>query len=388
MNERADTAPPHIPDFDLIRVIGEGGFGRVCLARNQTTGRLRAVKVIALQCVGRSNPAGREINSITRLENNLAGRHPNLLAIHHVGKTAENLFYVMDLADDADGAAASNDAAYRPSSLKSHLENGRISPDDCLQYSRQLLAGLAFLHHSGMVHRDVKPANCLFLQGELKLADFGLLAASGPQVSRVGTQTYMPPDGRMDARADVYATGLVIYEMLSGLPAESFPRLGKNAQATIANPIYDTLMRTVLRACEPDPGNRFCDAGQMLDDLESRISNTGVYRSRPSRRTAIIGTVAVAAALCLAVVAGFWTRRPQPVHVNFITRPFEATVWLDGKQQLDEHGTPYRTPCTIENLPPRVFQTQFRHDSLGQLNLGPQDFARRRRIEATWSVEP
>ncbi len=98
--------PPHIPDYDLIRPIGEGGFGRVWLAANQTTGRLRAVKLIPLRRSGTTDAAGREIVSLTRLEANLGHRHQNLLGIHHVGKTADYLFYVMDLADDISGRSA------------------------------------------------------------------------------------------------------------------------------------------------------------------------------------------------------------------------------------------------------------------------------------------
>ena len=100
-----------------------------------------------------------------------------------------------------------------------------------MRYAGQLLAALACLHAAGMAHRDVKPANCLFFAGELKLADFGLLTAAGLAASRLGTLRYMPPDGYMDARADVYAAGLVIYEMISGLGAERFPSLGPRAKA-------------------------------------------------------------------------------------------------------------------------------------------------------------
>ncbi len=384
MNENADQTP-QVSDFDLIRMIGEGGFGQVWLAKSQATGRLRAVKVIPLRGGGSAgfagaDPAGREICSITRLEANLGSQHANLLNIHHVGKTAEHLFYVMDLADDVGGGAGTDDAGYRPSSLHGRLESGRLSGDECLQYARQLLAGLAFLHQSGMVHRDVKPANCLFLGGDLKLADFGLLTEAGPQVSRVGTQSYMPPDGRMDARADVYAAGLVIYEMLSGLPAESFPRLGKSAQEIVSDPTLDVLMKLALRACEPDPRKRFSDAQQMHDELEANLLATTAGRSRVPRRAMLAGMV-----LALGLVAvGFWASRPRLVHVNFVTHPFEATVWLDDTLQVDDDGTPYKTPCTITDLPARVHDVVFKHDGLEDRGVGSQDFAKQRRIEAEW----
>ena len=341
------------------------------------------MKVIPLRGIGDTDPAGREICSITRLEANLGRQHPNLLNIHHVGKTAEHLFYVMDLADDADGGPGRDDADYRPSSLQSRLDGGRLSADECLRYTRQLLAGLAFLHGSGMVHRDVKPANCLFLGGELKLADFGLLTEAGPQVSRVGTQTYMPPDGHMDARADVWAAGLVIYEMLSGLPAESFPRLGERAQQIVSDPVLDVLMRLALRACEPDPRKRFADARRMLDELQTNLSAANACRSRGPRR-AVVAIVGMALALGLTA-AGFWASRPRLVHVNFVTHPFEATILLDDIQQVDGDGTPYKTPCTIENLSARVHHVTFQHDERSDLILGPRDFAKDRRIEVEWN---
>ena len=374
--------PPEVSDFDLVRLIGEGGFGRVWLAASQTTGRLRAVKVIPLRAAGTTDPAGREITSITRLEANLRRQHPNLIDIHHVGKTAEHLFYVMDLADDAAGGAGSSEPGYRPATLGSRLEGGPLPPEQCLRCARQLLAGLAFLHESGMVHRDVKPANCLFVDGQLKLADFGLLTESNPQVSRVGTQQYMPPDGQMDARADVYAAGLVIYEMLSGLPAESFPRPGQRAREAVEDPILGVLTRLALRACEPEPRQRFPDARAMLAELESRASPSAAGRSRlPGRIVPAVAVLAVALAL---VAMGLWANRPRRVHVNFVTEPFEATVYLDDVLQVDDKQDPYRTPCTIENLPARAHRVTFKHDGLADLDVGPRDFSKQRRIEAEW----
>ena len=170
--------PPQAPDFDFVRPIGEGGFGQVWLAINRTTGQPRAVKVIPRAGANGRDPAGREIASLTRLEANLCRRHPNLLAIHHVGETPEHLFYVMDLADDISGKADPTSPEYRPATLENLLAAGPLDAADCQRYAEQLLAALVCLHEAGMVHRDVKPANCLFVGRELKLGDFGLLTAA------------------------------------------------------------------------------------------------------------------------------------------------------------------------------------------------------------------
>ena len=113
-----------VPDFDLLRPIGEGGFGQVWQARNRTTGQPRAVKLISLDRSGNRDPAGREIASLSRLEASIRCHHPNLLVIHHVGQTAEHLFYVMDLADDLAGQSDLASSEYRPATLASRLAAG------------------------------------------------------------------------------------------------------------------------------------------------------------------------------------------------------------------------------------------------------------------------
>jgi len=386
-----DNLPPTVSDYDLTRVIGEGGFGQVWLATNRATGHLRAVKVIPLHRSGATDPAGREITSITRLEANLRSQHPNLLNIHHVGMTDECLFYVMDLADDVSGGpvssgSASSQSSYRPATLQSRLEGGPLPPDVCCRCARQLLAGLASLHQAGMVHRDVKPANCLFVDGQLKLADFGLVAEADPQVSRVGTLKYMPPDGRMDARADVYAVGLVIYEMITGLPVESFPRPGDGAEEAVDSAILGTLNRVVLRACEPDPQRRFRDAREMLSGIQRSESRDADRRARPRRWVIGLATCAVVAGLA---ATAFWISRPSRVYINFVTDPFEATIYLDDELLVDEQGNPYTTPCTVEDLPARVCRVVFKHDDKRKdLDMGPQDLAKQTRIEAHWDSQP
>ena len=187
-------------------------------------GRVRAVKVVPLRGTGSTDPAGREIVSLSRLEQTARVRDPNLVTIHHVGGRP-NTLYIMAPADDVSGHPAACGEDYTPATLAGRLAAGPVSSDDCVRWSSQLLSALACLHREGLVHRDVKPANCLFIGGELKLADFGLLAQVDRSVSRVGTLAYMPPDGIMDTRADVYAAGLVIYEMITGLPSHRFPSL-------------------------------------------------------------------------------------------------------------------------------------------------------------------
>ncbi|MCL4195325.1 MAG: serine/threonine protein kinase, partial [Thermoguttaceae bacterium] len=371
------SAPPHIPGFDLIRPIGQGGFGQVWLAANQATRQQRAVKLIPLRA--QRNPAGREITSLVRLEKNLLHRHESLLAIHHVGKTDDHLFYVMDLADDLLGRTSPGDD-YRAATLEAILECGPLDVDLCFRSAEELLDGLASLHAAGMIHRDVKPANCLFVGGKLKLADFGLLAEAGPQISRLGTQTYMPPDGRMDARADVYAAGLVIYEMVSGLPAERFPQLAARAKKVATEPKLTALVQLALRACSAEPAARFRDAREMRQNLFELRRDAEAQPTLRSRSRLI--PAALAALFLVAILAwAAWFIPPRRTHVNFITDPFEATVYLDGRL-MQRDGDPYRTPCTIEDLPARPHHVEFRLDGRPPLDAGEQDFSQIRQIMA------
>jgi eukaryotic-like serine/threonine-protein kinase len=390
MDEQAERVAPEVPDFEMIRPVGSGGCGEVWLASNRTTGYLRAVKVIPLQQSGRGDPAGREIGSLTRLEAHCRCHHPHLMQIHHVGKTANYLFYVMDAADDVSGTPASDILDYRPATLQTRLQSWRgsctaatvpegrqcnchpntapPSPEIYLDYARQLLSGLAALHAAGMVHRDVKPANCLFVGGQLKLADFGLLTEAHPLVSRVGTRQYMPPDGRMDMRADVYAAGLVIYELLSGSSVEEFPRLGDQSRRVGDDPILSGLLRLVLRACEREPEKRFPDARAMLAELD-RPARTS---AAPARRRA---WGALAAVLLAAAGLSAWALWPRGVEVSFISDPFEAKIYLDDTLLVDSDGTPYTTPCTVEGLAAGEHRVAFACPGLPRWEAGAYNFA-------------
>jgi serine/threonine protein kinase len=377
--------PPQIPDLELLRPIGSGRFGQVWLAANRTTGLLRAAKLIPLHPPDDAPLADREIGALMLLEKNLRTRHPDLLTTYHVGRTDRYLFYTMDPADDVSGKAASSDPSYQPATLKERLQASPFSTADCVRHSRQLLAGLACLHQAGMVHRDVKPANCVFVGGELKLADFGLVTEQSTQVSRVGTPKYMRPNGPIDAGNDSYAAGLVIYEMLTGLPTESFPRLGERARDVARSPELRALNRTILRACERDAKRGFADASEMLAQLTMDSSERLRHPMRVRRLVLVI--IAVLAALIVSAVVRFWPNRAPTVDVSFISQPFGATIYLDGKALLQADGTPYTTPCTVPGVSAKTHHVSFKREGAADLDVGEIDLVKNREVTARWGAE-
>jgi len=400
-----DAPPPDaIPDLLLIRRIGKGGFGEVWLAENRTTGRLTAVKLVRLKASGTAGPAIKEIQALSRVERNRSVKHANLLTIHHVGKTCDYLYYTMDPADDVTGGPANQREDYTPATLRTRLRAGRLPADECLDCAQQLLDALACLHREGLVHRDVKPDNCIFLDGELKLADFGLVTEADGSISLAGTLKYMPKDLTMDAQADVYAAGLVIYEMYSGNPVDRFPSLVPNGEALLSDPRLVALNRVVLRAADPARESRYANAPQMLADLRAALSRqaestsgakitTSIKRLArtvwPVRRRSAAIILGCLLLLCLAVTSLWlaWFKPPPIVDVNFITEPFGARVVLDGSP-LESGSGPYVTPCTIPSLTAEIHRVVFRHPDLGDVDAGAVDFARVREVTARWPTLP
>lgn len=304
---------PELPDLRLLRCIGKGAYGAVWLAENRTTGKLLAVKVIPRKAVGPGDRVGRELKALIHFEAGLGSPHENVLTVHHVGQTDDFLFYTMDPADNVGGGAASTEPGYRPATLAARLEGSALPPHECLALARQLLAGLAHLHAAGLAHRDVKPSNCVFVGGKLKVADVGLVTPSDATASAIGTPMYMPPDGRMDARADVYAAGLTVYEMLTGLPAHQFPRWPAGAVRALWRTEARALNRLVLRACQRDAERRFKDAREMLAALDALL---GGRRPRVGRRLALTALAAAALLALAAILAPSLWRSGRPRSVD------------------------------------------------------------------------
>jgi CHASE2 domain-containing sensor protein len=216
-----------IPDHTLLRPIGRGAYGEVWLARN-ATGIVRAVKMIRRRWFQDERHYEREFQGIRRFLP-VAGSHPGLVRILHVGRRDEHgyFYYVMEAADDMRSGPMIEPDKYVPDTLAQRLrERGRLPVEECVLLGIALADALQHLHERQLIHRDIKPANVLFVQGRPMLADIGLvtdLDGSG-SVSKVGTPGYVAPEGP-GAPSDIYALGLVLYEVTMGMDVRCYPEL-------------------------------------------------------------------------------------------------------------------------------------------------------------------
>ncbi len=260
--------------YAIRRQIGRGGMAVVYLADDLTQQRPVAIKVLRAELSAALSYERflREIRIAARLS------HPHILPLHDSGDADGLLYYVMPFVEGE--------------TLEDRLNREKIIPwDEASRIAREVASALGYAHAQGLVHRDIKPANLLLSQGYAVIADFGVARAvndSGTgaitQAGRaVGTPTYMSPeqasaDLAVDGRADIYALGCVLYEMLTGAP----PFTGKNTQETLANilsaptpPIQKPahiprgVREATYRALAKDPGERFATAAEFSEALLS-----------------------------------------------------------------------------------------------------------------------
>jgi serine/threonine protein kinase len=128
---------------------------------------------------------------------------------------------------------------------------------------------LAKLHAEGLAHRDIKPANIIFVGGQPKLADIGMITENLTMPSQVGTPAYMPPDRRMDATADVYAMGRMMYELMAGPADYRFPKLPSAVFASADRWDLGRAQAVLDSACADKAEKRYPHAARMLEELEA-----------------------------------------------------------------------------------------------------------------------
>ena len=257
------------PQLEILELIGRGGMGAVYKARQPGLERTVALKILPPGRPGASNSSerfNREAKALARLS------HPNIVAVHEFGQVGDFRYLVMEYVDGVN--------------LRQLERTDRLSPRQALAIIPQICDALQYAHDEGVVHRDIKPENVLLdRKGRVKIADFGLakMLGSAPGAGRLtgegqvmGTPHYMAPEQvehplEVDHRADIYALGVVFYEMLTGeLPLGKFSPPSRKVQVDVR------LDDVVLRSLEKEPERRYQQAAQVKTAVETIASAPAV----------------------------------------------------------------------------------------------------------------
>ena len=337
-------AGPSISDYELLRVIGRGAYGEVWLARN-LTGSFVALKIVRRASFDHDRPFGREFEGIKRFEP-ISRSDSSQVAILHVGRGEGFFYYVMELADDA--SAVSNQlsvisnqsseprakslitdhclliTSYIPKTLKRLMhDRGALPPAECITVALSLARALSHLHGHGLVHRNVKPSNVIFVGGVAKLADIGLVTSVDATRSFVGTEGYLPPEGAGTPQADLYSLGKVLYEMSTGCDRKEFPALPPDIATRPDREALAELNAIVVRAGQIDPRERYASADEMLAELKLLQRGRSVKRKRALGQRRKLAKKALSGALILASIAAvvILLQRGRPSDFSVRARP-------------------------------------------------------------------
>jgi formylglycine-generating enzyme required for sulfatase activity/dienelactone hydrolase len=361
--------------YRIERELGAGGMATVYLAHDLKHDRDVAIKVLRQELAALLGPDrfDREIGISARLQ------HPNILTLIDSGEANGIFYYVMPYVEGE--------------SLRQRLNrDGALPIDEAMRYLRDIVDALVAAHRQGVVHRDIKPENVMLSDRHALVMDFGVAKAvqsarEEPQLTTaglsLGTPTYMAPeqaagDPDVDHRADLYAVGVLAYEILTGQP----PFTGQTAQAVMAAHIAEPpapirerradlpepLAAAVMRCLAKDRAERWQSAEELLGALEHMATPGGgvgsVTRPARSRRGIAAG---IAAVLVIALV-GLWGWREArqaaalrwaqeealPAIDSLLGVNEQFAAWLLARQ-IDErvpgHGM-------LESVWPRVSYTQ------------------------------
>ncbi|MBK7874319.1 MAG: serine/threonine protein kinase [Planctomycetes bacterium] len=275
-----DAIAPLFPELVLEEFVGQGGMGFVYRARHPELDRKVALKLLAR--ANASDPSfverfRREARTLARLS------HPGIVTIFDSGERGGWCYLVMEYVEGAN--------------LRHLMRAAKIEPKQALSIVSQVCDALQYSHDQGIVHRDIKPENVLLdLSGRVKLADFGLarvldrergaFALTGSH-QVMGTPHYMAPEqwekpASVDHRADIYAVGVVFYELLTGeMPLGRFEAPSKRVQIDVR------LDEIVLKSLEKQPERRYQHASDVRTDVDSVASGALPHpaRAHPAGKT-------------------------------------------------------------------------------------------------------
>lgn len=347
--------------YDIERELAGGGMSRVFVAREQALGREVVIKVLPPELAAGLNHERfrREIQLAARLS------HPYIVPLLHAGEAGELLWFTMPyIAGD---------------SIRSRLQaDGPFGVRETLAVLHDVMEALAYAHSRGVIHRDIKPANILADGQHALVADFGVAKALGASLPTqgvaghtssgfaIGTPAYMAPeqlaaDPSADHRVDIYATGLLAWELLTGASpfAAPSPTATMTAQLTrtpdplhtLRGDVPPALSALVARCLSKNAEDRPESAEAVLGELDAiqGALAADVHRSRSgetaSRRAGISWPLALAATA--VVVGGIWWSGRDPVSVPVVV-PQAATPIVAGidAEELDTLPPPSNRPLT------------------------------------------
>ena len=270
--------------YKIQTLIGTGGMAAVYLAKDLILDRLVAIKVLRLD-FRQNNDAmrrfRREALSATQLT------HPNIVGVYDVGQSQEINYIVMEYVEGTD--------------LKDYIrQRGALHPIEAVRIMMQIVSAIAAAHQNRIIHRDIKPQNILIdREGNVKITDFGIaVALSDTSLTQtntlLGSVHYLSPEqargGMATIQTDIYALGIVLYELLTGrvpFDGESAVSIAlKHFQEPlppVVNPtamVPQSLENIVLKATAKDPMNRYRSCYEMFQDLKTCLDSTRLYEKK------------------------------------------------------------------------------------------------------------
>ena len=265
--------------YEILERIGTGGMAIVYKAKCHRLNRLVAIKILKSD-LAQNEEFRRRFNAESQAVAQLS--HPNIVSVYDVSRGGDMEYIVMELIDGI--------------TLKQYMEKrGQLNWLESLHFITQIMRGLSHAHSRGIIHRDIKPQNIMVLRdGSVKVADFGIacLADSAQTLTQeaLGSVHYISPEqargDRPDARSDIYSSGVVLYEMLTGrLPFEGESAVAVAIQHLSSIPlapreinpdIPEQLELICMKAMAPDLEHRYQSADAMIADLEAFRKNPEV----------------------------------------------------------------------------------------------------------------
>lgn len=265
--------------YEILERIGTGGMAIVYKAKCHRLNRLVAIKILKSD-LAQNEEFRRRFNAESQAVAQLS--HPNIVSVYDVSRGGDMEYIVMELIDGI--------------TLKQYMEKrGQLNWRESLHFITQIMWGLSHAHSRGIIHRDIKPQNIMVLRdGSVKVADFGIacLADSAQTLTQeaLGSVHYISPEqargDRPDARSDIYSSGVVLYEMLTGrLPFEGESAVSVAIQHLSSIPlapreinpdIPEQLELICMKAMAPDLEHRYQSADAMIADLEAFRKNPEV----------------------------------------------------------------------------------------------------------------